>query len=775
MLIKLNNWEKISESSIGTRRLHRCVYANGYIYLTGGLNGSTTYGDVWRSSNGIAWLRINEAAEWTARCAHRVVYFGGKFLLVGGSTWNGSVTTYYKDVWSSVDGVIWELVTDSPGWGPRHEFTLTEHDGKLWMVGGFGRPIGYGFDTFFNDVWYTEDGETWLQAGSNFPLSIREHVAASFGGKLLVLGGDQDYSSTHLNTIYSTVDGLAWTLEGTAEWVGRREHQIINSTDSNKLVVVGGTNSAGSVLQDVWESSDGINWTEVSQINPPPARYDFGFVYGNNISYIIGGTDLSTVYYDDVWIANILVLADFYADKTLATPGEKISFFDASGSEATGWLWDFGDGNTSTKKDPVHTYKVVGSYDVVLTVSYASTSAAETKEKYITIYSGTTELVKSYPDTCFKHAVKNSQGRGISPISGTWVWPALVGSVAKGFDLLNNNITLVLDAQTMQFYRIGVPECWVDRQGGYDETEIQCEAMLPEIVSGEDNVRHIESKLSVRPWDEETYRGASGYTAAGLRDAQEISVEAYKGGEQIIPETTLTNANAEGDYSLLKEVEARRFQLKFKFAASAFRVSNIITFIQKIANRTPPQNNFTEQKTFQKEASLPDMWFARNRPSAYTNKADGEVFTGAAAATTGPDGRSSGTDAADLTGELLYCTGDFTIMFWVQTELSISFENQGLGNTIVVCTETELSYENGTDVITQTIDASSWIHIAVVRSSGSIKIYVNGALVKSASESVVVFGGEVVINGNFFDLRRISLAVTAEAINYYYNTYGDFV
>jgi PKD repeat protein len=33
------------------------------------------------------------------------------------------------------------------------------------------------------------------------------------------------------------------------------------------------------------------------------------------------------------------------------------------------WLWNFGDGNTSTSSAPVHTYTQGGSYDVSLTVT----------------------------------------------------------------------------------------------------------------------------------------------------------------------------------------------------------------------------------------------------------------------------------------------------------------------------------------------------------------------------------------------------------------------
>lgn len=44
------------------------------------------------------------------------------------------------------------------------------------------------------------------------------------------------------------------------------------------------------------------------------------------------------------------------------------SFTDQS-TGASGWLWDFGDGNTSTEQHPVHTYAANGTYNVCLTIT----------------------------------------------------------------------------------------------------------------------------------------------------------------------------------------------------------------------------------------------------------------------------------------------------------------------------------------------------------------------------------------------------------------------
>ena len=50
----------------------------------------------------------------------------------------------------------------------------------------------------------------------------------------------------------------------------------------------------------------------------------------------------------------------------------RIVNFDNNSSNATSWLWDFGDGTTSTSEEPSHTYYDTGSYNVVLTVFSAN-------------------------------------------------------------------------------------------------------------------------------------------------------------------------------------------------------------------------------------------------------------------------------------------------------------------------------------------------------------------------------------------------------------------
>lgn len=62
--------------------------------------------------------------------------------------------------------------------------------------------------------------------------------------------------------------------------------------------------------------------------------------------------------------------ADFTKDKTAGTAPLAVAFTDAStGLGTLTYLWEFGDGTTSTEQNPTHTYIGAGTYNVTLTTS----------------------------------------------------------------------------------------------------------------------------------------------------------------------------------------------------------------------------------------------------------------------------------------------------------------------------------------------------------------------------------------------------------------------
>lgn len=87
--------------------------------------------------------------------------------------------------------------------------------------------------------------------------------------------------------------------------------------------------------------------------------------------------------------------ASFHTDVTSGCPPLQVSFYSHAGSGAASYLWNFGDGTTSTQAHPVHLYNSAGVYTPSLTVTDASgcsatytlpapISAAQTATNFIT-------------------------------------------------------------------------------------------------------------------------------------------------------------------------------------------------------------------------------------------------------------------------------------------------------------------------------------------------------------------------------------------------------
>jgi hypothetical protein len=60
-----------------------------------------------------------------------------------------------------------------------------------------------------------------------------------------------------------------------------------------------------------------------------------------------------------------------------------VKFIDQSSGNITGWFWNFGDGSTSSERNPVHTYTTPGTYTVSLTVTGTGGSSTETETGFV--------------------------------------------------------------------------------------------------------------------------------------------------------------------------------------------------------------------------------------------------------------------------------------------------------------------------------------------------------------------------------------------------------
>ena len=75
--------------------------------------------------------------------------------------------------------------------------------------------------------------------------------------------------------------------------------------------------------------------------------------------------------------------ADFTSNVSLGNVSFAAQFTDLSTNDPDSWLWDFGDGTSSTEQNPVHVYTKEGNYTVSLNVSNSGGYDLETKVDYI--------------------------------------------------------------------------------------------------------------------------------------------------------------------------------------------------------------------------------------------------------------------------------------------------------------------------------------------------------------------------------------------------------
>ncbi len=93
----------------------------------------------------------------------------------------------------------------------------------------------------------------------------------------------------------------------------------------------------------------------------------------------------------------------FYADSTIVCYGFPVHFTDSTHADTiVSWYWDFGDGDTSTLQNPVHSYDTAGVFSVMLVVT-DTTPVNDTliKTDYITVRDTPVANFTVYEDSLF--------------------------------------------------------------------------------------------------------------------------------------------------------------------------------------------------------------------------------------------------------------------------------------------------------------------------------------------------------------------------------------
>ncbi len=135
----------------------------------------------------------------------------------------------------------------------------------------------------------------------------------------------------------------------------------------------------------------------------------------------------------------IAPVANFTSNLTTGTLPLKVNFTDLSSNAPAQWLWNFGDGTTSTLQNPQHVYTIQGTYSVSLTVTNANGSNTKTRTNLIVAQIPYISINFS-PNTI---NLCNGQSYSLNPIItfnvDTMGKPFYFDWVENGWLVLNNN------------------------------------------------------------------------------------------------------------------------------------------------------------------------------------------------------------------------------------------------------------------------------------------------------------------------------------------------
>jgi hypothetical protein len=335
-------------ASIATARygLGTSVY-NGFIYATGGYNGTTYY-------NNAQYARLNNGGggavgSWTsttsfttARSAHSTVAYKNNLYVIGG--YNGTAQSDVQYATLGTDGTVgsWTSTTGLPA--ARRAMGSFAYNGYLYVLGGlvgasaastvYYAPIdsstgavgswtsttafstardtfqavaynGYAYiaggedavGTLLSDVQYApinSDGTlgSWTSTNS-FTTARLAHAVLAYAGYLYILGGTDN--TNYLNDVQYALlnsNGTVGTwAQTTAFNTGRLRHSI--AAYNGNIYVIGGSTAAGKTndVQSAQVNSNGTlgSWQQTTAFTT--AKDSLGSVAANGYLYVVGGND----------------------------------------------------------------------------------------------------------------------------------------------------------------------------------------------------------------------------------------------------------------------------------------------------------------------------------------------------------------------------------------------------------------------------------------------------------------------------------------------------
>ena len=322
-------WQTGNNSGFLARESFTSVVANGYIYIIGGINSGTTatntvqYAKILANGNVGNWSTV---ANLPAARDHASAVFANGYIYVTGGATNETAATGHNDVYYGKvgsDGNITSWTTSANpiavgGNQERWRHSSVVANDYLYVIGGQDTTA-----TIRNTVYKSKlnpDGSngTWSSAGTTLNTAMYSHASAVANGYVYAIGGSSSINVPSNVTQYAKLnaDGSIGTWNTTQNLPDTRTDMgiaVINGT----IYATGGESSgyhantfyatlgsAGTIGAWNCQGSAGScgTATPVNSTALPATRSEFGSVplTANGYIYVVGGWNgaaNNTVYY----------------------------------------------------------------------------------------------------------------------------------------------------------------------------------------------------------------------------------------------------------------------------------------------------------------------------------------------------------------------------------------------------------------------------------------------------------------------------------------------
>ncbi|WP_298897253.1 kelch repeat-containing protein [uncultured Psychroserpens sp.] len=186
---------------------------------------------------------------------------------------------------------------------PRNQPVTAYHskESKIFLFGGYCSSE----KKRLNDFWKF-DGKTWNAIQTDVapePRSGHSMIYDSANNRLLVFGGKNE-NGTILNDLWSW-NGDNWKKLNESGPIPRQSHRMVFNTDNGDVFLFGGSNALGQSLNDTWVFRN-EKWLELKSKDLPPPRLQHTMAYDQQQKKVVlfggfskNGTDKTI--YGDTW------------------------------------------------------------------------------------------------------------------------------------------------------------------------------------------------------------------------------------------------------------------------------------------------------------------------------------------------------------------------------------------------------------------------------------------------------------------------------------------